>query len=231
MAVNRRVNGVAGHHRALHHRDILAMHGTRRQLFDQSGMGAQRTRHHHQTGGVLVEPVHDAGTRQLRQFRIIMQQGIDHGAARISGTRMHHQPGRLVDHQHIGIGVKHLERNVLGNSIGFDLLAGSQRDGFAAVDRHFRLDHFAIEQGIAGLDPFGQARARELGEHFRQSLVETFARHLLRHGGFNAFGFVFFDGVWRGLVHGINGLALRAGNNRGARCELRVLSTNCRLGA
>ncbi|MCW0424878.1 hypothetical protein NB713_002821 [Xanthomonas sacchari] len=173
MAVDRRVGGAAGDQGPDHHRQILPVHVARGQLRHQRGVRLQGPRHHHGAAGVLVQAVHDAGARQRRQPRIAVQQGIDQGAAGIAGARVHHQPGRLVQHDDLVVLVQHLQRDVLGQGVGLGVQHRVQAGDLAAAQRIARPRRGAVEQGVAGFDPFGQARTRVFGEQFGQHRVEA----------------------------------------------------------
>ena len=43
------------------------------------------------------------------EIRIAGQEAVDQGARPVPGTRMHHQAGRLVDHDHVVVGMDHRE--------------------------------------------------------------------------------------------------------------------------
>ena len=61
----------------------------------QIGLG-----HQHEPRGVPVQPVNDAGPPlgASGQRRAPRDQRVDQGVVPVAGSRMHHQPGRLVDH-------------------------------------------------------------------------------------------------------------------------------------
>ena len=62
--------------------------------------------HHHDTGGVLIEPMHDPGPEfppDAGQIPAMVKEGVDQGPGRMSRRRMHHHPGGLVDHQEMRI--------------------------------------------------------------------------------------------------------------------------------
>ena len=71
----------------------------------------------HQAGGVLVEPVHDA--RPLhpadagKSVPAMGDQRIDQRAGRVAGGGMHHEAGRLVDHDDLAVLIYDVERDVL----------------------------------------------------------------------------------------------------------------------
>ena len=90
---------------AVRHGHILARHLVRSNHAHQCIHGGARTRHHHQTTGVFVESVHNARAWQLGARRVVVQQGIEQGAAPVTRSRVHHQTCGLVNHQQIGIAV------------------------------------------------------------------------------------------------------------------------------
>lgn len=77
----------AGGHGADRHRFVFTGNFTRLQRFHQPGLRRHGFRHHHQTGGVFIQTVHDAGTRHVGDFRVMMQQRIEHRAVRVTGAR------------------------------------------------------------------------------------------------------------------------------------------------
>ena len=148
-------------------------------------MRAVGLRHHHQAGGILVQPVHDAGAlhpADARKARAAMRdQRIDQRAGRVSGGRMHHQPLRLVDHDQGVVLVHDIERDVLGLLAPPARPAGSRRaivvPGVDAVARI--ADRASVDRHRAGQDQRFEARAREF-RVLREQTVEPLA---LRGGG------------------------------------------------
>src|SRR5262249_50808595 len=69
-----------------------------RELFRQAFVRAVVLGHHHQARGVLVEPVHDAGTPLAADARqacaAVRDQGVDQRAGPMPGARMHHDAFR-----------------------------------------------------------------------------------------------------------------------------------------
>ncbi len=175
VAVDRRVGGAAGHQRAAHHRQVLAVHLARGQLLDQSGLRLQAAGHDHHAAGVLVQPVDHAGARHRRQRRVAEQQGVDQGAGGVAGARVDHQPGRLVDHEDVLVLVQHRQRDVLRLGVGLGLQRRIQGGQLAAAHRVAAAHRGAVEQDRPGLDPFAQAGTGELGEQLGQHGVETAA--------------------------------------------------------
>ena len=74
--------------------------------------------HHHDPRGVLVEPMDDARPAHAADARQAVaamgQQGVDQGVVGIAGRGMDDQPGRLVQHQQVGILVEDIEVDRLG---------------------------------------------------------------------------------------------------------------------
>ena len=108
----------------------------------------------------------------------------------IARARMHHQPGRLVD-------ARTRPRPRTGSSSGMSSGSASVWVSSITARRHRSRRRapasrgrtmFAVEQGVAGLDPFGQAGAREFGEQLGQHRVETAAGGGVGHGGAALFG-------------------------------------------
>jgi hypothetical protein len=77
---------------------VMPLDAARLQLAHQIGLRRKRLCHHQQAAGVLVQAMHDAGARNIGQGRRVMQQSIQQGTGRLAVARMHHQAGRLVDH-------------------------------------------------------------------------------------------------------------------------------------
>ena len=172
VAADRGIYRAAGHQGAQHHRLVLPLHVVAGQHLHQRGMGRQALGHHHQARGVLVQAVHDAATRQLGQGRIVMQRGVQHGAGAISCARMHHQPGRLVQHQQVFVLVDDVQGDGLRLQLHFGLKFSLQQDFFPATEQLAGRRHGAVQGHRAGLDPCREARTGIIGEHLGQRLVE-----------------------------------------------------------
>ncbi len=122
-----RVHGAAFPHDSMHHRFVHATHVPSLQLIDQPGMCCEAARHHHDPRGVLVQPMHDPGPGDGRQFRVVVQQRILQRAVGIAGRGMHHQARRFVQHQQMSVGEQDIQGEVLGLYVN-----RSFRDGFQA---------------------------------------------------------------------------------------------------
>ena len=131
MAVDRRVDGAAlavrhapdERHVAAPHRPGAAMIG---ELRGQRLMSAVVLGHHHQPGGVLVQPVHDAGPPDAAdpgKARAAMRdQRVDQCAGLVAGGRMHHEALRLVDDDDVVVLIDDVERDILALGFGGDRL-------------------------------------------------------------------------------------------------------------
>lgn len=99
---------------------------------------------------------------------------VDQGAVRVSGGRMHHQPGRLIDHDEVRVFVHHGERDGLALRLRGDRLRHgdvvdlSRFDPGIAVS--YRLagaaDGALVEQGL-------QAGAAQIGQRSGEKPVES----------------------------------------------------------
>ena len=178
MAADGRLDGAAGGEPAGHQGAVLAVDLALRQSRHQALMCQWGAGHHHQAGGVLVQAVHDAGTRQARQALVVVQQGVLQGAVGVARGRVHHQPGGLVDHQQVLVLVADLQRDGLGKAFHLPLRLGVQFHPVAGRDLVALSGGAAVEQGTALADPGLQAAARVVVEQPRQRLVQTPTRQL-----------------------------------------------------
>lgn len=73
VTTDREVDGASPGQGSLHQGKVLAMHGVRLELFDQQFVGFNSPRHHQKPAGVLVDPVHNARSRDLVERRGVVQ--------------------------------------------------------------------------------------------------------------------------------------------------------------
>ena len=102
----------AAHQRAVDALDavILELRGER----DVRGVALGDDQHARRAA---IEPVHDAGPQHAAdagEIAAVVQQRVHERAARVTGRRMHDEPGGLVDHDQVGVLVEHDERDRLG---------------------------------------------------------------------------------------------------------------------
>lgn len=110
VAANRGLDrGVPQGHHAMNQCHVHALHLTGCDVPAQGRHGLQGLADHHQTGGVLVQAVHDAGAGQLNCGWVMRQQAIQQGSRPVAGRRMHHQPHRLVHNHEILVLEDHLQ--------------------------------------------------------------------------------------------------------------------------
>ena len=92
------------------------------ELFCKSSMCTVRLCHDQQAGGVLVQPVHDAGslypTNPGEACSAMRNQRVDERAGGVSGSWVHGKALGLVDDDEIRILVEDDERNVLTSNVG-----------------------------------------------------------------------------------------------------------------
>ena len=162
------------------------------ELRRKPGMGHLGLGGDHDAGGVLVEPVDDAGPLDpadaLEAGAAVKEQGVDQRSRQAAGGRMDHHADGLIDDDQVFVLEKHAERNVLGLRFCLDRFGRRQQQQIAVTDLEFRLgDGFTIDchgpRQYQVLDPGageGRQRAGEDG-------VEPVAGHagIDRHLKFN----------------------------------------------
>jgi len=73
---------------------------------------------HQHSGGVLVEPMHNAWSAHSadsREVRTVVQKPMDEGADGMSWSRMYDQPGRFVEDDQVRIFMEDFQRAGFGN--------------------------------------------------------------------------------------------------------------------
>ena len=173
VAIERLVHGPARGQHAQANGLILAGNLPARQhiaelLLDFGIAGDQQ-----QTAGTLVQPVDDPRPWQRFESRVKIQQGIDQGAIRVAGARVHDQPDRLVDHQEIIALVHYLQRDMLWPIDGPRLQGLANQHLLATRQLLSRASRLAIQQYIAALNPLLDAAPRKLRKQSGQDLVQT----------------------------------------------------------
>src|SRR6185437_2812070 len=175
MAIERRIHGAACDRHAVDDGRITTVDVARGQHRDQRGLRGQRARHHQQARSVLVEAMHDAGARKLRQVRVAVQQRVQEGAVTIAGARVHHQARRFVDDPQVGILEHDVELDRLRPVAQHRRLGTIPLHFLATTNQRARRDFPAIQPNAPALHLAGKVRARITPEHSGQDLVETLA--------------------------------------------------------
>ncbi len=223
VAADRGIDLAASGHYADHDALVDAADFTGLHLFDQLGLRLQGLGHHHQAGGVFVQAVNDTGARYVDDIWHVVQQRVEQRTAGMPGSRVHNQPGRLVDHHDVFIFVDDIQFDIFCDPLTLGLLLGFQDKLRTTMDDVSRAHDCAIDRQAALFDPRSKPRTRILGEQLGGDLVEAltaqFGRYLCaklndlghaRFGGRTAFGFgcelvvkygFFCPGVGRGAHH------------------------------
>ena len=143
---------------------VFALHFARRDGPHQGIHCTPALAHQHEPGGVLVQPVHDAGPRQAGSTCVVGQQAIQQGTAPVAGRGVNHQPDRFADHQQVLVLVHDVQRHRLGHEC-HRLLRRSQLDpevaaghearrrfgGWPVVQRHCPICHELLQIGSGEL--------------------------------------------------------------------------------
>ena len=99
-------------------RQVFATDLARRQRRHQPRVRGRCPRHDQYAAGVLVEPMHEPGSRHACEVGVVRQQCVLQRVRAIAGTGMHDQPGRLVQYQQGCVLVQNVERQPLGSDRG-----------------------------------------------------------------------------------------------------------------
>ena len=147
-------------------------------------VGAVVLRHHHDAGGVLVEPVDDAGTALAADageaIAAMGDQRIDQGAGPVAGGGMNDEVAGFVDHNDIVVLVNHAQRNGLGGGLGWRQRRHVDRDRRAGIDPMIGIaDRVAVERDGAGPDQCLEPRPGQLDDIAGEHAVKPFAGFLL----------------------------------------------------
>ena len=109
------------------------------------------------------------GERRMRDAAAVEQRALP-----IAAARMHHQAGRLVEHQQRVVLVDDIESHDFGRGRAVPRFGlHRERNGFSAPDLVLGIDHGMVERHPALFYPGGEAAARMLGKHLGQRLVEA----------------------------------------------------------
>jgi hypothetical protein len=143
-------------------------------------VGAIVLRRHHQPGGILVEPVHDARAPDAadpRQAGAAMgDQRVDQRAGLMARGRMHDKPPRLVDDDDVVILVDDVERDSFALGLGIDRFRHVDCDRIAGGDMISGIangvDGGAVDRDMTRQDQRLQPRSRQPGKPQRQHAVE-----------------------------------------------------------
>ncbi len=147
------------------------------ELRRQRLVGAVVLGHHHQAGGVLVEPVDDAGTADPadagKAQPAMGNQRVDQRSGLMPGGGMHHEILRLVDDDDVVVLEHDIERDVLAFGLG----GGGGRH--VDCDRIPRIDMIsgvanpdAADAHLTCEDQRLQARARQVGTAHGEHAVQ-----------------------------------------------------------
>ena len=121
---------------------ILAMDLTLTDHLNQGIHSRARAGNNHQAAGVLVESMHDARSGYLGRMSIPAQQTVEQRATPVAGCRVHYQACRFVDHEQMGVFVRHVERHDLGSkSLAFLRGTHLQLNAVAHLYALCRLEH------------------------------------------------------------------------------------------
>ena len=121
VTADRRLDAATrGRRLAAHEREVLLLDAAVAELAHQAGLRRIGLGDDDQAARLLVEPMDDPGSADagdraegLAAIARTTQEGVHEGARSVPGRRMHDEPGRLVDDQHVVVLVGDDERDRL----------------------------------------------------------------------------------------------------------------------
>ena len=159
----------------------------------QRDMGRIVLGHDHDARRLLVEPVHDARSAHAADPREAVaamgEQCIDQRVVGIAGCRMHHETGRLVQDQQVGVFIEDVQIELLRLGLSGLGRRHVEQVALALFDlagwlfyRRPGLAVGASQRHAAAFDQRLHATAREVRQRCRQRTVEAFAGHAVVDG-------------------------------------------------
>ncbi len=152
---------------------VFPLYRTLGDELDQSLMRWKILGHQHQPRGVLIQPVHNAAARNFGQIGAMVQQGVDQGPGRISGSGVDHQAGRLIHHHQGLVLVDDVDIHRLRDPACVRLRVDLDLHPLAAVNEVFLPASPAVQYRVSGSNPLLDPVARVLREELRQGLVHA----------------------------------------------------------
>ena len=183
-AEGRRDDTAAAHGHAPDERQVLplepAVTAMGSKLLGEPAMGAIIFCDHHETARIFVEAVNDAWPLYAANSReaaaAVGNEGIDQGAARVSGTGVDDKAGLFVDDDEVSIFIDDIQRDGLGPRHGRNSWRQQRLDLLAGPDP---VPRFADCRALDGNPTFGNSILKARTAHIRkvpaQETVETVA--------------------------------------------------------
>src|SRR6478672_8612342 len=146
----------------------------------KTGIRLFRPRDDHEPGGVAVETVHDAGTGRISPCDVVFEQTLHERPRRVSGCRVHHETGRLVDHHEVVVLVGDTQVHRLGRELGDLAYRRLELELLAAGETLALAEWRAVDEDCSRFEQsFGHAAGADLRQG-REEAVEPLARSVVR---------------------------------------------------
>jgi hypothetical protein len=160
VAADRGIDAAASLDNPPHKRDVFFLDFTVLKLTCQLLVGCVGLCDDHDARRATVEAMDDARARfasDTAEIRDVVKKRVDERSGRMAGAWVHDEPGRLVEHRHVGVLVDDFER---------ERFAGNERRLYVRdIDRYaFPIAHRQVGPRVATLDPDVAVRNELLDE-------------------------------------------------------------------
>ena len=138
-------------------------------------------RYCHKSGRVPIQPMHDPRSRHFGGGWKVVQESVLDRPVRMSGSRVHDLPGRLVQNDQVFVSINDSQGQVLWLALRGCRSLRPDLDPFATLHRISRASSFSFYQYAPCPNPILKLSAGKLFEHLRQRDVQALSSQVLRH--------------------------------------------------
>ena len=181
VSSNRLLNGATCDQIALDQGLIPSSDCTCLELSGQCRAGFRIVRDCHKSGRVPVQSMHNPRSRHFGGGWKVVQEGVLNRPVRMSGSRMHDLPGRLVQDDQVFVSINDSQGQVLWLALRECRSLRPDLDSFATLHRVSRAGGFSFYQYASRPNPILKLSAGKLFEHLRQRDVQALSSQVLRH--------------------------------------------------
>ena len=131
---------------------VFSFHRPAKEFRHEMAVRTGASGHDEKPRRVLVQAMHHARPRQPGEFRIPVQQAVGKGVSAVSRSRMHDQPGRLVDHYDFRVFVDRPDWDGVRLPVAIGRSRHGHLDPFPSCDPHRGIGRAAVDEYVAFQD-------------------------------------------------------------------------------